>query len=127
MRRGRRRGFTGEEMKLTIDGQSFSVELENNALGESVRAMCPVTLDMSRSGEREYYAAAPKKAAIRGAAETAHVKRDCVYYFAAWNALALAFRDAEIAPYKVHFVGRAEGISELLEHAGGALRVTLEE
>ena len=118
--------MTGDEMKLTIDGQSFTVELEDNALGESVRAMCPVTLDMSRSGEREYYAAAPKKAAIRGATETAHVQRDCVYYFAAWNALALAFRDAEIAPYKVHFVGRADGISELLEKAGETLRVSLE-
>ena len=49
------------------------------------------------------------------------------YYFAAWNALALVFHDAEIAPYKVHLVGRADGISELLEKAGGALRVTLEE
>lgn len=51
------------------------------------------------------------------------MKRDC----AAWNALALVFRDAEIAPYKVHFAGRADGMSELLEHAGGALRVTPEE
>ena len=114
-------------MKLTINGQSYTVELEHNALGESVRAMCPVTLDMSRSGEHEYYAALPKKAATRGVAETAHVKRDCAYYFAAWNALALVFRDTEITPYKVHFVGRADGISELLEKAGSVLRVTLEE
>ena len=113
-------------MKLTINGQVYTVELERNALGESVRAMCPVTLDMSRSGEHEYYAALPQKAATRGALETAHVKRDCVYYFAAWNALALAFRDAEIAPYKVHLVGRADGISELLEKAGEILRVSLE-
>ena len=113
-------------MKLTIDGQSLSVELEDNALGESVRAMCPVTLDMSRSGGHEYYAALPKKAAICGAAESAHVKRNCVYYFAAWNALALVFRDTEIAPYKVHLVGRADGISELLEKAGETLRVSLE-
>ena len=113
-------------MKLTIKGQSFPVELENTALGESLRAMCPVTLDMIRSGEHEYYAALPKKAATRGAAETDSVKRDHVYYFAAWNALALVFRDAEIAPYTVHFVGRADGMSELLEHAGGKLRITLE-
>ena len=65
-------------MKLTIYEKSFAVELENNALGESVRSMCPVALDMLRSGEQEYYAALPKKAAGWGAAETAHVKRDCV-------------------------------------------------
>ena len=113
-------------MNLTIKGQIFAVELENTALGESIRAMCPVTLDMVRSGEHEYYAALPKKAAARDAAETDSVKRDHIYYFAAWNALALVFRDAEIAPYTVHFVGRADGMSELLEHAGGKLRITLE-
>lgn len=38
-------------MKLTINGQSIAVELENTALGESLRAIRPVTLDMARSGE----------------------------------------------------------------------------
>ena len=113
-------------MKLTINGQAIAVEMEDTTLGESIRAMCPVTLDMVRSGDHEYYAALPKQAAARGAVETDSVMRDHVYYFAAWNALALVFRDAEIAPYTVHFVGRADGMSELLEHAGGKLRVTLE-
>ena len=118
-------------MNLTIKGQIFAVELENTALGKSIRAMCTVTLDMVRSGEHEYYAVLPKKAAARNAAarnaaETDSVKRDHIYYFAAWNALALVFHDAEIAPYTVHFVGRADGMSELLEHAGGKLRITLE-
>ena len=113
-------------MKLTINGQSFVVELETTALGESIRAMCPVTLEMARSGEHEYYAPLPGRTAARGAAETDSVKKDHIYYFAAWNALALVFRDTEIAPYKVNDVGREEGMSELLEHAGAKVRATLE-
>ena len=113
-------------MKLTINQQTFSVELENNALGKRIRAMCPLTLELARSGDHEYYAALPKKADTRSAAETDHVKRDGVYYFAAWNALALVFRDTDIAPWSVHLVGHADGISELLENAGGTVRMILE-
>ncbi len=113
-------------MKLTVNGQSFVMESENNALDESIRSMCPVTLEMTRSGEHEYYAALPKKADTRGASETDSVKKDYVYYFAAWNALALVFRDTNITPYKVRIVGRADGISEILEKSAGKVNVKLE-
>ena len=85
-----------------------------------------MALELARSGDHEYYAALPNKTDTRGAAETDHVKRDGVYYFAAWNALALVFRDTDIAPYKVQIAGHADGISELLENAGGTVRMTLE-
>ena len=51
-------------MRIVVDGKSYGVTLEQNALGESVTAMCPMKLTLSRSGEHKYYAALPNKAKI---------------------------------------------------------------
>ena len=62
-------------MKITVDDKRYSVTLEQNALSESIAAMCPMKLTLSRSGEHEYYATLPNKAQTTGAAETSKVKR----------------------------------------------------
>ena len=115
-------------MKITVDGKSYGVTLAQNALGESIAAMCPMKLMLSRSGEHEYYAALPGKAQTKGAAETSKVKRGGVYYFAAWNAFSLEFTDEDITPYKVFEVGQMEEeLAALLETAGAKLTITVEE
>ena len=115
-------------MKITVDGKSYGVTLAQNALGESIAAMCPMTLTLSRSGNHEYYAALPDKAQTKGAEETSQVKRGGVYYFAAWNAFSLEFIDKDITPYKVFTVGQMEEkLAALLEAAGEKLTITVEE
>ena len=115
-------------MKITVGDKRYSVTLEQNTLSESIAAMCPMKLTLSRSGEHEYYAALPDKAQTTGATETSRVKRGGVYYFAAWNAFSLEFTDEDIAPYKVFTVGTMEeGLTSLLETAGAKLTVTVEE
>ena len=115
-------------MRIVVDGRSYGVTLEQNALGESVTAMCPMKLTLSRSGEHEYYAALPGKAQTKGAADTSNVKRGGIYYFAAWNAFSLEFTDEDITPYKVFVVGQMEKeLAAMLETAGAKLNITLEE
>ena len=115
-------------MKIIVDGKSYGVTLEQNALSQSVAAMCPMKLTFSRSGNHEYYAALPNKAQTKGAVETSNVKRGGVYYFAAWNAFSLEFTDEDIAPYKVFGVGQMEEeLVAVLETAGAKLNFTLEE
>lgn len=115
-------------MKITIDGKSYGVTLAQNALGESIAAMCPMTLTLSRSGNHEYYAALPDKAQTKGAEETSQVKRGGVYYFAAWNAFSLEFIDKDITPYKAFTVGQMEEkLAALLETAGEKLTIIVEE
>ena len=115
-------------MKITVDDKRYSVTLEQNALSESIAAMCPMKLTLSRSGEHEYYATLPNKAQTTSAAETSKVKRGGVYYFAAWNAFSLEFTDEDIAPYKVFKVGQMEEeLAALLGMAGAKLTITVEE
>ena len=115
-------------MRITINRKSFAVTLADNTLSQSISAMCPIKLNMSRSGGHEYYAALPKKVNTAGAPETSLVHRGGIYYFAVWNAFSLVFKDADIAPYSVHIVGEAEDeLVSVLEHSDGTITITMEE
>ena len=115
-------------MRITANSKSFPITLADSALSNSISAMCPITLDMSRLGEHEYYAALPRRVKTVGAAETSQVNRGGIYYFATWNAFSLVFRDTNIAPYSVHIVGQTEEeLASVLEQSGGKITITMEE
>lgn len=89
--------------------------------------MCPFTLDYTRSGEHEYYAALPKKAAADGCPSTTKGYRNGLYYFEGWNALSLVFKDCDTAPYKIHHIGDfEEDVSGALEKTGRSVRILCE-
>ena len=115
-------------MKIIVDGKRYGVTMEKNTLSESIAAMCPMTLDMNRSGGHEYYAALTGSVKTAGASQTSQVKRSGVYYFAAWNAFSLVFQDASIEPYSVHIIGQADSaLADVLDNAQAKLKITIEE
>lgn len=115
-------------MKAIFDGKEYAITLEDNALAKEIAALCPVELSMSRSGGHEYYGTLSGKLDAKQAKETATVQAGGVYYFAAWNAFSLVFRDADIRPYSVHIVGQAEdSLTEALTNAGRSITVLFEE
>ena len=96
-------------MKAILDGQEYPIKLAESALSTEITALFPMELTMERSGGHEYYARLPELVKARDAQVTSAVHQGGVYYFDAWNALALVFEDADIRPYSVHVVGRMEG------------------
>lgn len=96
-------------MKAILDGQEYPINLAESALSKEIAGLCPMELNMERSGRHEYYAGLPKAVKPHDAKSTSVVYRGGVYYFNAWNALALVFEDADIRPYSVHVVGEMEG------------------
>ena len=96
-------------MNAILDGQEYPINLAESALSQEIVGLCPMELNMERSGGHEYYARLPKPVRVRDAQTTTVVYRGGVYYFDAWNALALVFEDADIRPYSVHVVGEMEG------------------
>ena len=113
-------------MKAIINDTVYSVILVDNALGSSFTAMIPLEIELSRSGGHEYYAALPKELNTDGARHVSKVKSNGVYYFKAWNALSLNFKDMDISPYEVHELGTIEGAEEILENSGSKLIVKFE-
>lgn len=113
-------------MKIIHENQEYPVHSETNTLTESIEGMLPFALKLSRSAEHEYYASLPRPVSVDGAKSTTHVKAGWIYYFKDWNAFALNFREADIAPYIVYIVGEvAGGLEDLLAEAGDTIEIKL--
>ena len=116
-----------KRLRFTINGSVYHAVLHDHALAESLSTMCPFTVDCTRSGGHEYYAALPKKAAAKGCTSTTQGKKNGLYYFEGWNALSLVFKDCDTAPYQIHEIGNfEEDISATLEKMGGRIRILCE-
>lgn len=115
-------------MKIKIGNKVFDVEVAESALSESICRLIPLSLTLTRSGEHEYYGALPEKAETSGVQTTSHVVAGGIYYFEAWNAFSLNFKDMYISPYKVHVVGKAEeALAEELLSGGSTLEISVLE
>lgn len=114
-------------MKVILDGKEYVISLEDNALAKEIAALCPVELSMSRSGGHEYYGTLTGIADASQAGQTSSVRAGGVYYFSAWNAFSLVFRDMDIHPYSVHILGHAEeSLVEVLSRAERNIIIRLE-
>ena len=115
-------------MKLIIGGKVYTVQEERNALSKGILKSAPLHLTLSRSGDHEYYGSLPAKAVTADARQTSHVEAGGVYYFKAWNAFSLNFRDMDISPYQVYVIGKAEeSLVHALEREGSTLEVEITE
>lgn len=115
-------------MKLKINGKVYSLQEESSALSSGILKSVPLRLTLARSGNHEYYGSLPAKVVTDDARQTSHVEAGGVYYFKAWNAFSLNFRDMDISPYQVHVIGKAEdALASVLEHAGSSLEVEITE
>lgn len=115
-------------MKLIFNNQAYIVNTEDNSLVTSFEKILPLTLRLSRSAEHEYYTSLPAKITVEGAEVTSHVNAGWVYYFEAWNAIALNFKGTDISPYKVYVVGRISGgLEKILSECGSVIEIKIEE
>ena len=114
-------------LRFTIDGVGYHAILQNHALADSLSGMCPFTAEYTRSGEHEYYAALPKKAAVNACPSTTKGHRNGLYYFEGWNAISLVFKDCDTAPFEIHHVGDfEEDASAVLKMADDHLHIICE-
>ena len=115
-------------MKLKIGGSIYEVQEEKSALSEAVSALAPVSLSLSHSADHEYYGQLPKSVDVNGARLTSHVEAGGIYYFQAWNAFSLNFREMDISPYKVYVIGKTDALTAAeLEKADRSLTVDILE
>ena len=115
-------------MKLKIGGSIYEVQEEKSALSDAVSALAPVSLTLSRSADHEYYGQLPESVDVNGARQTSHVEAGGIYYFQAWNAFSLNFREMDISPYKVYVIGKTDALTAAeLEKADRSLTVDILE
>lgn len=113
-------------INAAINETGYPIELADNTLCDSLKKLLPFELTMSRSADHEYYASLPETPETGNAVLTSKVKSGGVYYFKAWNALALNFKDMDISPYQVYEVGASEELSDVLIKYGKSLKIRFE-
>lgn len=113
-------------LRITLKGHIYSAKLSEEALRQ-LTEHCPFEEAFVRSGNHEYYCRLRNGLDVNGLQDTKKVHRNGIYYFAAWNALSFVYRDENIAPYQVTYLGEfPEEMSALLEKAGSNVTVSLE-
>ena len=113
-------------MQLKINGKLYSISEEKSGLTKSISRLSPCSLVLSRSAGHEYYGALPEPADVTGARKTSHVEAGGIYYFQAWNAFSLNFKNMDIDPYQVHVIGKADAsLAEALASCGKSVEVDI--
>ena len=115
-------------MKIALNEKEYEINGADDKICKSLKAMLPLTMNLSRSGGHEYYSPLPHELDVIGAESTSYVKAGWVYYFKDWKAFALNFKETDITPYKVYVIGEVSGeIENVLETAPGSIKVKVSE
>ena len=116
----------GMTMKLTIDGHVFNVNTNEDPLVAQIAAMCPLSLEFSRSGNHEYYSRLPRKVDESNSTKTTKAHAGKLMYFGGWNCLSLLFADADVAPYQLVKIGEFDReMVSLLKKSDSSVKVEI--
>lgn len=115
------------KIRITIDNQVFSAQLpENDAIRQLV-AQLPIMETFQRSGDHEFFSRLNRGINVRGLKGTSDIHSSGIYYFDAWKALSFVYRDMNISPYQVVWLGDfEEDVRPVLEMAKNKIAVKLE-
>ena len=117
----------GMTMKFTIDGQVFNVNTNDDSLVTQIAAMCPLSLEFSRSGNHEYYSRLPKKVDESNSTKTTKAHVGELMFFGGWNCLSLLFADADVVPYQLVKIGEFDSeMVSLLKKSGNSVKVKID-
>ena len=115
------------KLKVTISGQVFHVKPVDDPMMAQVAAMCPLELEISRSGNHEYYGRLPRKADDGGSRQTSDAHRNELMYFGGWNCVSLLFEDVNVAPYGLVKLGDfEEDVASVLKKSGDTVSIRIE-
>lgn len=114
------------ELRIKLNGYTYSAKLSEEALRQ-LTEHCPLEETFVKSDDHEYYCRPKTGLHCSDSTSTSHVHRNGIYYFAAWNALSFVYKDKDIAPYQVAYLGELPAeISEVLETAGSRIHIRME-
>lgn len=113
--------FSAEKASIliNIEDKNFSVELEDNVTIQEIFDKLPLSLNMSRFADHEFYAELPFRPKF-AQEKTSHILPGHLYYWDGWNAFVINYEDSDISPYKVVHLGKiieAEEVCNFLRTA----------
>lgn len=121
-------GDTIETMKITMDGTTYEVALDQNETVTDLVSHLPLELEIERYADHEYYAELPFTP-VFDEERTSQIKAGHVYYWDGWNAFVINYIDWDIAPYQVVHIGEItdSSVSAYLTEAEDQVNITVEK
>lgn len=115
------------ELKITINNQKLTARLPENKVIRQLQQYLPIEETFQRSGEHEYFCRLSRGLNVRDMAGTSDIHDRGIYYFDGWKALSFVYKDMNISPYKVVYLGDfTEDISAVFEGEKNKINVKLE-
>ena len=113
---------------FTIEGRKFYAGMQDTPLAEQIAAMCPFERTYTRNMGNEYYTKLPVQARQDGSELISKANKNQICFFEAWNAMNIIFKDCDIAPYKIAYMGEfEEDVSQLLLNEKDTLLIQCED
>ena len=113
---------------FTIEGRKFYARMQDTPLTEQIAAMCPFERTYTRNTGNEYYTKLPVQARQDGSELISKANKNQICFFEAWNAMNIIFKDCDIAPYKIAYMGEfEEDVSQLLLNEKDTLLIQCED
>lgn len=118
------------QFRFILEGEPFHIKMADCPAVRELAARCPFTAEFQRRGGHEYYTRMDKGLPLEGCEERSVFRRNDLSYFDGWHALAFLFRDVDLSPHTVQYLGRfEEDLAARLESAGETvpMRIELDE
>jgi hypothetical protein len=112
------------KIRLTINGQSTTATLDDNATARDFLSLLPLTLTLEDYASTEKIAYPPRKLSTQGAPAGTDPEVGDIAYYAPWGNLALYYKDFGYSAGLIR-LGRFDAGVEAIS-ARGKLKVTIE-
>lgn len=115
------------DFRITINKQEFTAKLADSKTVRQLAEQLPAEMEFERSGNHEFYCRLGKSLDAAGQSGTSDIHENGIYYFDSWKALSFVYKDMDIFPYKVLWLGDfTDDVSEDLEIAAVRISVRME-
>ena len=113
--------------KITINKKDFTARLADSEPVRQLAEQLPIALDFERSGNHEFFCRMVKGLDVSVQSGTSDIHKNGIYYFDGWKALSFVYKDMNISPYKVVWLGEfSEDVCRTLEESDGRISVRME-
>ena len=113
--------------KITINKKDFSAKLADSEPVRQLAEQLPAERDFERSGNHEFFCRLGTGLDVSGQTGTSDIHKNGIYFFDGWKALSFVYKDMNISPYKVVWLGDfSEDVCRTLEESDGRISVRME-
>lgn len=115
-------------MKIILNQKTYTVTTEDSQTLRDIENILPADLEMRRNHDVEFVAELPVKPR-RGGRKISGIRENGIYYYEGWNVLCLNYRDGDISPYDITYLGTADdpSLAEVLKRENDQISITIEK